>query len=187
MPDSIARIVVTCTAIVVLGLAQPAAQTAAASAPGLEGFVTVGWGRTWRFGDETRFGSGPNVGGGLVLRNSSGWAAALSADRTFGSPLGPTVFAASVRYYFRSAEPVQPYLSGGIGVLLTKTTNLPPTERSGLRATDVGYGPNVGAGVRIAAGTHWSAHVDAHWIDALWRSPLNISVTRVSAGAGFSK
>jgi hypothetical protein len=157
------------------------AQVSPAGHPRVEITIGVGWGRVWRWESHRRFGQGLTVGGGVTVRGTSGWAAAISADHTFGPPASPTTVTANLQYFFRGDEHVQPYLSAGLGALVTKTLLRDAT------ATDVGLGPNLGAGLRVSGNGRVAARTEVQWLEGSWRSPLNLSVTRLTAGAGVRR
>ena len=152
----------------------------------LEAIVTVGWGRLWRWGSHTRFGSGLNIGGTVIGRSGSGIGLSVGVDRTLGVASAPTAFSTSLRYYFRSNHSVQPYLLAGLGVLWIDKRGL-PAKAGRAEGIDVGFGPNLGLGLAyLNDRATWSVP-EVQWLEGSWRSPLNLSVTRVVGGAGYSR
>jgi hypothetical protein len=160
------------------------AQAAAAEGTRVEAIVTVGWGRLWRWHSPARFGSGLNVGGTVVVRAKSGLAFSAGVDRTFGLGSAPTAFTTNLRYYFRSTDRVQPYLIAGLGVLRIDRRGL-PAGAGRAEAFDVGFGPNLGLGLAFADDQVVAPLPELQWLEGAWRSPLNLSVIRISSGAGY--
>jgi opacity protein-like surface antigen len=162
------------------------AQTSRSEGTRVEAMVTVGWGRVWRHrSGATRFGSGPNIGGSLVVRAESGLAVSVDVHRTLGVASAPTAFSTNLRYYFRSTDRVQPYVIAGLGVLRIDRRGL-PASAGRADSIDVGFGPNLGAGLAFVDDRFVAAIPEVQWVDGTWRSPLNLSVTRFTGGAGYS-
>lgn len=174
------------TATLAFGVpAAAAAQENADRGTRLEAVVTVGWGRLWQWESNQPKRAGINVGGALILHGDSGLALSLGADRTFGIAAAPLAFSANLRYYFRSDERVQPYVIVGLGALRLDRRALP---LAGARSRPIvyGFGPNLGAGVAIATGNVVGVAPEFQWLEGGWRSPLNMSITRVAGGIGLA-
>jgi hypothetical protein len=90
-----------------------------------------------------------------------------------------------MRYYFRSQERVQPYVLAGLGVLRLDRRGLPLTGRRA-RSIDVGFGPNLGGGLAFAGDSVTGAAPEFQWLEGSWRSPVNMSITRIGAALGSS-
>jgi opacity protein-like surface antigen len=161
-------------------LCLPTTGAAQPSSPSWEAFVTIGWGKVWRY-EGPSFGEGPNVGAGVAIRTDSGFGVALQLDHTFpkrrGAFRGVTALTANLQYSFGDHR-VQPYLSAGLGLL----RSVPDTA-----GVDKGFGPNLGAGLRVDAHEHVPVRAEIQWLEGAWLSPLNLSVTRISAGTGYSR
>ena len=159
------------------------AQTEPRSGSRVDVFVSVGWGRVWRY-EGRAYGSGLNIGTGVTIRVSSGWGIGLETDWTIGPRSAPVVVCVNASYRFRSDRQVQPYLSAGIGALWTRHDRRAGDTRS--PGTEVGFGPNLGAGLRLADSGGPFFQADISWIEGAWLSPANLSVTRMSVAAGRS-
>ena len=180
------RILCVCCTGAMLALSSSAsAQRSETAGTRVEALVTVGWGRVWRHrSGSTRFGSGPNIGGSVVVRAKSGMAFSIDVHRTFGVGSAPTVFSANLRYYFRSTDRAQPYVIAGLGMVRIDRRGLPATAGRA-DSIDVGFGPNLGAGLALVDNHFVATLPEVQWADGTWRSPLNLSVTRIAVGAGY--
>jgi opacity protein-like surface antigen len=171
-------------AALILVLALPTltrAQTTSQSRPRWEAAVTVGVARLWR--KDRTYGKGVSIGGSVVFRTASGVAVAVGVDRTVGPASRPLAASVNLRYYWRQQERVQPYVTVGIGLLRVDATKLPIT--GGVKSTaDVGFGPNLGAGLVTSVRSGVILTPDVQWQDGTWRSPMNVGLTRLTIGAG---
>ena len=178
------RLLSCATLLAALALpAEAQAQTRDNDGARVEAIVTLGWGRLWQWESSQRFRGGINVGAALIIRGDSGLAVSLGADRTLGLTAAPMTFSANARYYFRSDERVQPYVIAGLGLLRLSRRGVPLTVGRA-RATDVGFGPNLGAGVAITNDSLAIVVPEVQWLEGSWRSPLNMSITRITGGIG---
>lgn len=175
---------VFCTGAMLVLPGSASAQTTPREGVRVEAMVTVGWGRLWRWDDDTRFGSGLNIGGQVVVRGESGFGFSVGWDRTVGLRSAPTIFSTNLRYYFNSTDRVQPCLIAGFGVLRIDRRGLPGSARAD--SVDVGFGPNLGVGLAFVDENFVAALPEVQWGDGTWRSPLNLSITRFAVGAGYS-
>ena len=141
--------------------------------------ASVGLGHVFRYDDET-FGDSLNAGGAVAIASRSGLVIEFEADRVFGlepepapcglvnntcvgggryGPREATVASLGVHDRFRG-DRIQPFLSAGVGVLWTAT--LHTTTYGGTRpavmveseSRDHGFGPDLGAGLRIMLSPH---------------------------------
>jgi hypothetical protein len=127
-----------------------------------EVFGTVGYGGTWD--DEGGIGGGIVVGGGLGVRPTSrvgfeGSFLRVFHKRTFDlSPVifeGTGVFVSGNALYHFSESRVQPYVTGGAGLVHhTDRSSGLGQPRSSVGASGLAY--NFGAGLRIFANRHIS-------------------------------
>lgn len=179
------RLLSCATLLAALALpAEAPAQTSDNDGARVEAIVTLGWGRLWQWESNQRFGGGVNIGGAVIVRSKAGLAISLGADRTLGLTAAPMTFSANARYYFRSDERVQPYLIAGLGVLRLNRRGIPLTGGRPTKPIDVGFGPNLGAGVAIMNESLIVIVPEMQWLEGSWRSPLNMSITRVTGGIG---
>ena len=197
------------TAVAILSSASIATAQSPAWTPEIS--IAAGLGHVFRFEDQT-FGDRANAGGSVAMVHRSGWAFELHADNTFGlapkpapcglvnvtcvgvAHYGPTkmsVMSINVRRYFRSGR-VRPYLTGGLGVMWSRSLHSMTTV-SGSIATntefatsDRGFGPDLGAGVRLRMSPSWSVETEVRWLDAPWLSRQNLAVARLLAGATYA-
>ena len=157
------------------------AQTGPRSGSRVDVFVSVGWGRVWRY-EGRAYGSGLNLGAGVTIRISSGWGIGLETDWTIGPRSAPAVVVVNASYRFQSSGQMQPYLSAGIGAFWTRHD--PRAVDTRPPGTEVGFGPNLGAGLRLVDSRGPFFQADISWIEGAWLSPANLSVTRMSVAAG---
>jgi opacity protein-like surface antigen len=174
--------------------------------------IAAGLGHVFRFSDQT-FDDRFNAGGSVAVEHRSGWTIEWHADRTSGlSPglapcglvnvacvgsahEGPTkmvVTSFNVRRYFGDAR-VRPFLTGGLGVMWSRSLHS-VTHVHGSIATisefatsDRGFGPDLGAGLRVGLARSWSMETAVRWLDAPWLSRQNLAVTRVLVGASYAR
>jgi hypothetical protein len=50
-----------------------------------------------------------------------------------------------------------------------------------------GFGPDLGAGVRLRVARSWSMETEVRWLDAPWLSRQNLAVTRLLAGVTYAR
>jgi len=195
-------------AIVLIALAAPAAAAAQTWTP--EVSIAAGMGYVFRFDDEG-YGNHWNAGGGAALVHRSGFAIEFEADRTFGvdpkpvacgivgvtcvgqgrdGPSSATVTSVGIQYRLKG-ERVRPYFTAALGVLWT-TSLSSITRVSGSVATisefessDHGFGPDLGAGVRIALTKNLAISPEVRWLDAPALSRQNLAVTRLTVRTSY--
>jgi len=170
----------------------------------------AGTGYVFRYSDEG-FGNHWNAGGGAALVHRSGFAIEFEADRTFGvepkpapcgivgvtcvgdARYGPTsaaVTSVGIQYRLKG-ERVRPYFTAALGVLWTTSLST-ITRVAGSVATttefassDHGFGPDLGAGVRIALTKGLAISPEVRWLDAPWLSRQNLAVTRLTVRTSY--
>jgi hypothetical protein len=184
-----------------------------ASAPSIEreGSMSVGLGHVLVYQGST-LGDRVNIGGGFGIFHRSGIGVEIEINRTLGFAPGlapcaiegtfcygtthtgirpPTVMAAVVHYRFKGQR-VRPYLTGGIGALFSRSVQ--PTSPVGgpeiihteAEVGETGYGPDLGAGLRVAVSRRFSVSPEIRWLDAPWLSGANLAVTRIVARTAYS-
>lgn len=173
--------------------------------------VSAGLGHVFRFDDET-FGNPLNVGAAVAVAHRSGLVFELEVDRVFGlepkpAPCGlvnntcvgdgrygpheATVASLGVHYRFRG-DRIQPFLSAGIGILWTASlhtttyTSTRPAVMVESASHDRGFGPDVGAGVRIVLSPQVAISPEIRWLDASLLSRENLAVTRLAIRTTYS-
>ena len=173
--------------------------------------LSAGVGHVFRWEDQA-FGDRVNAGASVAVVHRSGWAFELHADNTFGlDPLeapcglvnvtcmgtahyGPTrmtVMSINARRYFGDGR-LQPYLTGGLGVMWSRSLHSvthvqgPIAINSEFASSDRGFGPDLGAGLRMRIAPSWSVETEVRWLDAPWLSRQNLAVTRLLAGATYA-
>jgi hypothetical protein len=164
----------------------------------------VGLGHVFRFSDET-FGDPLNVGAAVALAHRSGWVVEFEVDRVFGlepkpapcglvnqtcigdghyGPREAAVASLGVHYRF-GGDRIQPFLFAGVGVLWTSSlhtttyANMNPAVMVQGESRDRGFGPDLGAGLRIRLSRHVAISPEARWLEAGLLSRENLSVTRL--------
>jgi opacity protein-like surface antigen len=196
-------------AVVLIALGVPAAAAAQTWTP--EVSIAAGMGYVFRYSDEG-FGNHWNAGGGAALVHRSGFAIEFEADHTFGfegkptpcgivgvtcvgegryGPTSATVTSVGIQYRLKG-ERVRPYFTAALGVLWT-TSLSSITRVSGSVATiseteessDYGFGPDLGAGVRIALTKNLAISPEIRWLDAPWISRQNLAVTRLTVRTSY--
>ena len=88
---------------------------------------------------------------------------------------------------------VQPYVMAGIGFMREKVVQgtgpiggpdmLHQTEAE---VSDTGFGPDLGAGLRLSLSRAMSINPEIRWLDASLRSRSNLAVTRVAVRTAYS-
>jgi hypothetical protein len=173
--------------------------------------LSAGLGHVFRWEDQT-FGDRFNAGAAVAMVHRSGWAFEWHADRTFGleprqtpcafvniacfgiaheGPTKMTVMSLNVRRYFGDGR-LQPYLSGGLGVMWSHSLHSQTHVRGPVAAIlesasdDRGFGPDLGGGLRVRIARSWSVETDVRWLDAPWLSGENLAVTRLLVGATYA-
>jgi opacity protein-like surface antigen len=97
----------------------------------------------------------------------------------------------SVRRYIGDGR-VQPYVTGGLGVMWSRSLHSVTQVRGSIAtntefaSSDRGFGPDLGAGLRLRLARSWSVEMEARWLDAPWLSRQNLAVTRLLAGATYA-
>jgi opacity protein-like surface antigen len=201
------RTLITTIAVFALAAAPALAQASWTA----EVSVAAGLGHVFRWEDQC-FGDHVNAGGGVAIAHRSGWAIEWHADRTFGleprtvpcgvlnvtcvgiAHEGPTQMAVTsfgVRRYFGDTR-FRPYLSGGLGVMWSRSMHSLTVVRGGVatmtefESGDSGFGPDLGAGLRLQIAPSWSLDAEVRWLDAPWRSRQNLAVTRLLVVATYA-
>lgn len=101
------------------------------------------------------------------------------------------VAAIGVRYQFGRGR-IRPYLTAGLGMIGSRTVWSTATVAGGQvllserTQRDTGFGPDVGAGVRLDLSTRLSLRPEVRWLEASVASPLSLSVTRLSARLAYT-
>jgi opacity protein-like surface antigen len=172
--------------------------------------IAAGTGYVFRYNDEG-YGNHWNAGGGAALVHRSGFAIEFEADRTWGldprptpcgvvgvtcigagrdGPTSATVTSIGMQYRLKG-ERIQPYFTAALGVLWT-TSLSSITRVTGSVATitesessDHGFGPDLGAGVRIAVTKNLAISPEIRWLDAPWLSRQNLAVTRLTIRSSY--
>lgn len=194
--------------VVLIALTAPAAAGAQTWTP--EVSIAAGTGYVFRYNDEG-YGNHWNAGGGAALVHRSGFAIEFEADRTFGvdakpvpcatvgvtcvgdgrdGPTSATVTSVGIQYRPKG-ERVRPYFTAALGVLWT--TSLSSITRvtgsvatiSESESSDHGFGPDLGAGVRIALTKNLAVSPEVRWLDAPWMSRQNLAVTRLTVRTSY--
>jgi opacity protein-like surface antigen len=94
-------------------------------------------------------------------------------------------------YYFGNGR-VQPYLLGGMSILWTRSvtaTTIVYPDRAELTESalrDIGAGPTIGAGVRIAIARHLSIRPEFRLSDGTALSSANLSQARLGLSLGYA-
>ena len=199
---------------VALGVITPVspgwAQTGRTASFTPEVFGTMAWGHVFRFEDRT-FGDRPNVGAGFGILHRSGFGAEFEMNTTLG--LKPQVvpcaiagvvcvgtgrdgvhaaaiFSGNVVYRF-GVQRVQPFLSGGIGGLRSRTVTSVTIVQGGQAIvrerpeSGVGVALSFGGGLRVPINRNLALRSELRIYDGSLRSPANLAVIRVSAGLGY--
>jgi len=198
----------------VLTLAVPgaaAAQSPAGPTWAPEISVSGGLGHVFRWEDQT-YGDKPDVGGAVTVVYRSKFAIDLAFDRVIGleprlvpcglvnvecvgiahyGPYSAAVTSLAFQYRFAGTR-VRPYLLGGLGVLWSKSLHSltqvqgPIAIVSESASSDRGFGPDLGAGVRITFGRHFAVSPEIRWLDAPWLSRENLAVTRLVVRVSYA-
>jgi opacity protein-like surface antigen len=91
----------------------------------------------------------------------------------------------NVQYLFHGTR-LRPYLTAGVGALWSRSvwsrTRVRGSQaiQSERNVEDLGFGPDVGAGLRVPLTAKTSVAADIRWLEAGTTSPLNLSVARAS-------
>lgn len=175
--------------------------------------IAYGLGHVFRWEDQT-FGDPPAAGAAIAIAHASGWAFEIAADRVFGlephqqpcglvnvtcvgsgryGPFATAVTSLSVQYRFHRRARVQPYLVGGLGVLWSRSLHT-VTQALGSHATisefetrDRGFGPDLGAGLRVPLSRGIAVSPEVRWLDAPWLSRANLAVTRLMLRVDYTR
>lgn len=199
------------TTVLAVGLIALAAPTAAIAQTWMpEVSIAAGTGYVFRYSDEG-FGNHWNAGGGAALVHRSGFAIEFEADRTFGlegkpapcgivgvtcvgdvryGPTSAAVTSVGIQYRLKG-ERVRPYFTAALGVLWT--TSLSTITRvagsvattTEIASSDRGFGPDLGAGLRIALAKGLAISPEIRWLDAPWLSRQNLAVTRLTVRTSY--
>ena len=170
----------------------------------------TGMGHVFRYNDES-FGNPLTAGGAVALVHPSGFAIEMLVDRTAGlepkptpcgvvgvtcigdgryGPTSSTVTSVGVQYRLKGKR-VRPYFTAALGMLWSRSLSS-VTRVSGSVATitdsaehDRGFGPDLGAGVRIALAKGLAISPEIRWLDAPWLARANLAVTRLSIRTSY--
>jgi opacity protein-like surface antigen len=173
--------------------------------------IGAGLGHVFRYEDQA-FGDRLNIGGGAAIVYRDRFAIELEIDRTAGltprqvpcsvvgvtcvgsgrdGPLSAAVRSLNVQYRFKRGRRMQPFLVAGFGTLWTTSLHS-ITHAGGAVATisefesrDRGFGPDLGAGLRIALTRRLAVSPEIRWLDAPWMGAANLAVTRLSLRTSF--
>jgi opacity protein-like surface antigen len=174
--------------------------------------VGVGLGHVFVYEGNT-LGDKLNIGGSLAIVHKSGFGVEFEVNRTLGfSPelarcaiegttcfgpthhgiRSPTIASANLQYRFKTRR-VQPYVMAGIGVMREKVVQgtgpiggpdmLGQTEAE---VSDTGFGPDLGAGLRVPLFRAISINPEIRWLEASFFSRSNLAVTRVVVRTAYS-
>ena len=174
--------------------------------------VSVGLGHVFVYEGST-LGDRLNIGSSVAIVHRSGFGVEFEVNRTLGfSPelapcaiegttcfgpthqgiRSPTIASASLQYRFKPRR-VQPYVMAGIGFMREKVVQgtgpiggpdmLHQTEAE---VSDTGFGPDLGAGLRLSFSRAISINPEIRWLDASLRSRSNLAVTRVAVRTAYS-
>ena len=173
--------------------------------------LSAGLGHVFRWEDQT-YGDRITAGVGVAIDHASRWGFEWHADRTVGlepkqapcglvnvtcigiahdGPTEMTVMSMSVRRDFGDGR-VQPYLTGGLGVMWSRSLHSITQVRGSVATTaefassDRGFGPDLGAGLRFRLARSWSVETEVRWLDAPWLSRQNLAVTRLLTGVTYA-
>ena len=171
----------------------------------------VGIGHVFRFDDET-FGNPLDASAAVAIAHRSGLVIELQVDRVFGlepksapcglvnntcigdgryGPREAAVASLGVHYRF-SGDRVQPFLFAGLGILWTAslhTITYPNTSPAVMvegESRDRGFGPDLGAGLRMVLSPHSAISSEIRWLDASLLSRENLAITRLGIRATYS-
>ena len=171
----------------------------------------AGMGHVFRYSDQA-YGDRWNLGGGAALVHRSGFAIEVESDRTAGldpgltpcgiagvtcvgqgreGPTDATVASLGIQYRLKG-ERVRPYFTAALGVLWTTSfssitrVNGPVATISESESRDRGFGPDLGAGVRIALTKNLAISPEIRWLDAPWLSRANLAVTRLTMRTSYA-
>ncbi len=166
--------------------------------------ASVGLGHVFRFDDQT-FGDRLNAGAALAIAHRSGLVIELDAEHVFGleprpapcglvnntcigngryGPREATIASLAINYRFGNNR-VQPFLVGGLGILWTaslQTTTYASTSPAvmvEIESRDRGFGPDLGAGLRVMLSSHVVISPEIRWLEATLMSRENLAITRL--------
>ena len=150
----------------------------------LEVFATIGGASVSRYQSETSFGSGPALGMGVAIR----WLSRLWLDAEASEIRGlkesvdsAAAVSAVVAYDLVGSKRARLYLFGGPAMLLTRHT----ADALNAAHNEVGWGLDVGMGVRLALSPRVSIRPELRYLDAPWLSRTNLGLTRASVAMGY--
>jgi hypothetical protein len=173
--------------------------------------ASVGLGHVFRFDDEA-FGDPLNAGVTVAIAHRAGLVIELNAERVFGldpkpapcglvnntcigsgryGPRQATVASLAVHYRFKGTR-VQPFLIAGVGMLRTEsvhTTTFASTNPAMMvesESRDRGFGPDLGAGLRLILSPHVMISPEIRWLDASLLSRENLAITRLGIRTTYS-
>jgi hypothetical protein len=186
--------------------------------PKAEVFGSIAAGHVFRF-DDRGYGNHFNFGAGANVAIWRGLRAGAEVNRTFGLDPTPakcgsisngpnlpplpcvgsaregvasaTAASFTAEYLFGQGR-VQPYLVGGLSIMLTEEFGsisiVKPNyvEFEEWSSKDTGIGPTFGAGLRIEANRRLSIRPELRVLDATALSRSNLSQLRVSLGVGYA-
>ncbi len=202
---------VLCAAFLVFA-ARPAFAQATGDEPAIRFgvFGSVANGRVFRIGDNP-LDSGVNVGAGFGVRHRSGLGVEFEYNQTLGLSPSPAacgvagvvcegsasngVSAANIAsvnaFYQFGRSRVQPYVTGGIGALMSNTVSsiLYVRDTTAIfeeqRYRDTGVAVNFGGGIRFRLSRSLYFRPEIRMYNAVIRSRANLSLFRASVGFGY--
>ena len=158
------------------------------------------------------FGDRLNAGVAVAIAHRAGLVIELDAERVFGldpkpapcglvnntcrgsgryGPRQATVASLAVHYRFKGTR-VQPFLVAGIGMLRTASlhttmhTSTSPAVMVESESRDRGFGPDLGAGLRLMLAPHVVISPEIRWLDASLLSRENLAITRLGIRTTYS-
>ena len=179
-----------------LGALGPGMAGAQSPQPGghVEVFVSAGSHGLSRF-DDNGFGRHPDAGAGATILIHPNFAVQVEADRVYGlnpspcranEPCRATAVSAS-GLVILSRSRVQPYLMGGLLMLRSEGAGFqdPASEIVPNRTRDTGFGPLVGAGVKVYVTSRFFVQPSFWAATTVLMSRMNLSTSRASMTAGY--
>jgi hypothetical protein len=160
----------------------------------VEVFVSAGAHGFSRF-DDRGFGRHSDVGAGAALLVHPHFALQVEADHVYGLDSAPctgnelcgaTAVTAS-GLVILSTSRVQPYLMGGLLMLRSERDEFqdPASATVARRTSDTGFGPLVGAGVKVFITRGFYVQPSVWAATAVLMSRMNLSTSRASLAAGY--
>ncbi len=117
---------------------------------------------------------------------------AVCIGRGRDGALAATAMSVRVRWEIGRSQMVRPYVSVGPGWLMTRSVWSTATIMGGTvvlteqEQRDVGVGPDLGVGLRLALRPGVTLSPEVRWIEGAARSRVNLATTRASVRAAWS-